>query len=228
MSDQPSNNEPMEPKTPGELLREAREYRGFQQSTVADRMRLSVQTIIDIENDDYSHFPAEIYLRGHLRTYSRMVNLDEDKVLQSYEATGFVFESDNRDRMLSNQTAPVTTRTRHSKKRTLLWVGISVMLILIVMVVMWWREQQSHMYYTLSSKMNTPTTRVQTIPITTTMPKPPSNVVKKVTKKVTYHQARKKTAPKMAAAPKKPVRMSANSNSMKDFVPDYKIVPVKQ
>ncbi len=145
MSDQPSSNEPPQHKTPGELLRAAREHRGFQQSAMADRMRLSVQTIIDIENDDYSRFSAEIYLRGHIRSYARIVNLEEDKVLQCYEAMGFVFESDNRDRMLA-LTIPVTTRTRRSKKRALLWVGISVMLVLVVMVVMWWREQQSHIY----------------------------------------------------------------------------------
>lgn len=240
MNEQSSSNDPNDPlelKTPGKLLKAARERRGLQQRGVADRMRLSLQTIVDIESDDYTHFTAEIYLRGHLRNFSRIVNLDENEVLQCYESMGTVFEAENRERLLSIQTAPVTTqRTRRSKRRpALLWVSFMVLLILVVMVVLWWREQQSHMFYTLSS--NSGSTEVQTIPITAANTdanvEKPIMIARKATKKTTPHKARKTTLSKttMASsnASKKKVRLSSRSNKdYNNFVPDYQIVPVKQ
>ena len=37
-------------RTPGQILREAREHRSYTQNVVAERLRLSLQTIIDIDN----------------------------------------------------------------------------------------------------------------------------------------------------------------------------------
>jgi len=74
-SDLPENNLPLKTQPPGALLKSAREKLGLQQSEVAERLRLSVQKIIDIENEDYPRFSAAVYLRGHLRAFARVVNL---------------------------------------------------------------------------------------------------------------------------------------------------------
>ena len=46
--------------TPGQLLVAAREQRGLSQIEVAKQLRLSVQTVRDLEKDDYAAIVSEI------------------------------------------------------------------------------------------------------------------------------------------------------------------------
>lgn len=131
-----------QPGSPGELLCAARERRGYQQSVIAERLRLSLQTIIDIENNDFSHFAAEIYLRGYIRSYSGLVDLDPEAVLKAYDSMGVVIERDPQMPVMMAQDVPMSRRMRQTKRKTLWWAGFSVLFVLIVMVVLWWREQQ--------------------------------------------------------------------------------------
>jgi len=134
-----------EHQTPGEILRAARELRGLEQSDIATRLRLSVQTIIDIENDDYQHFAAEIYLRGHMRSYARLVDVDSVMLFKSYEKMGIEIESDPQIPVVMSYNVSIShPATQHSKRKTVLWAGFGVLLILIVMVVLWWQEQRHH------------------------------------------------------------------------------------
>ncbi|MCB1827467.1 MAG: helix-turn-helix domain-containing protein [Coxiellaceae bacterium] len=194
----------IEPKTPGEILRAARELRGLQQSGVAERLRLSVQTIKDIEADDYRHFTAEIYLRGHMRSYARICNIDPAIVLKAFEDLGVEIEADPQVPVMLAQDVPTSRRLRRSKRKTLLWAGLAVFVVLVVMVVLWWQEQQRHLYYS-EKNGSANSNQVTAVPIKTTTSVEPVSTVSKVapTENLTVH--------------KKHVARS--------FSPDYKISP---
>jgi len=197
-------------ETPGALLKAAREKRGLQQAGVAERLRLSVQTIIDLENDDYTHFTAEIYLRGHIRSFARLVNLDENKALECYESMGMVFETDNNERLLSSQTVPVSARTRRSKRRALMWTSFTVLLILVVMVALWWQEQKHHVFPSLSGISQS--VNMQTISIKTAATKPRIQKPKIISHTVSLVAQKKKV----------PVRVHSKRKT-KPYVPDYRV-----
>ena len=87
-TEMPKIDEPI--ATLGQRLVAASNAQGLSQADIAKEMRLSLQTVIDIESDDYSHGSAIIYLRGYLRGYARLVGLNPDEVLADFEKSDWV------------------------------------------------------------------------------------------------------------------------------------------
>ena len=70
---------------PGRILREARERLGLEQKDIASQLNLQVDTIDAVENDAAEKLPAPTYVRGYIRSYARMVQLDSDALIKLYE-----------------------------------------------------------------------------------------------------------------------------------------------
>lgn len=68
----------------GELLRTERESQGHSVADVAKATRMSGTIIEALEEDRFSVLPAPVYVKGHLRTYSRFLGLDEEAVVEKY------------------------------------------------------------------------------------------------------------------------------------------------
>ncbi|MFU8798094.1 MAG: helix-turn-helix domain-containing protein [Gammaproteobacteria bacterium] len=69
---------------PGVHFREAREYRKLSQQDVALQLRLSPDVIDAIESDDYHKLPSQIFVRGYLRSYARLLNLSEEEIIDAF------------------------------------------------------------------------------------------------------------------------------------------------
>ncbi|MGE6761831.1 helix-turn-helix domain-containing protein [Corallococcus interemptor] len=70
----------------GELLRRVREARGLSIQQLADRTRISVRHLENVEADRYSALPTTVYLRGILMNLARELGLDPLRVSKSYLA----------------------------------------------------------------------------------------------------------------------------------------------
>lgn len=70
----------------GEFLRQIREGRGLVIQEVAERTRIPMRHLENIEADRYNHLPATVYLRGILTSLSRELGLDPVRVSRSYLA----------------------------------------------------------------------------------------------------------------------------------------------
>ncbi|HEY0708404.1 MAG TPA: helix-turn-helix domain-containing protein [Polyangia bacterium] len=66
----------------GAKLRQARESRGLTLEAIAASTRIPVPLLEHIENDAYSDLPADVYLRGFVRSYCRAVQLPEPAALE--------------------------------------------------------------------------------------------------------------------------------------------------
>lgn len=73
------------PKTPGAVLRKAREDRGLAVKELAAITRISPRLVESLENDRYDDLPAEVFVRGFLRNCARELELDPDHVIALYE-----------------------------------------------------------------------------------------------------------------------------------------------
>lgn len=69
----------------GQMLKEAREKLKLTRAEIAEHIYLRTQVIIDLENDHYSQLGAEVYIRGYLRNYAKIVNLSPETVLMAFE-----------------------------------------------------------------------------------------------------------------------------------------------
>lgn len=68
--------------TPGALLRSARERQGLSVEECARRLRARPGQVAALESGDLSSFGGDVYARGFLRTYARILDVDPDEVLR--------------------------------------------------------------------------------------------------------------------------------------------------
>ncbi len=68
----------------GKLLKEIREYKNVAIDRMADMTRISKTHITAIENDDVSKLPADVYVRGYVYQYAKVLKLNPDQVAASY------------------------------------------------------------------------------------------------------------------------------------------------
>lgn len=71
--------------SPGSLLKQAREAAGISIEEVMQQLKLTRQTVIAIEGDDYSSdLPATFY-RGYLRNYAELLKIDDDDIVANFD-----------------------------------------------------------------------------------------------------------------------------------------------
>jgi len=68
----------------GALLKEERERRGLSYGAVAERTRLRAHFLEALEKEEWDTLPPPAFLKGFLRTYARLLLLDEKTVLDLY------------------------------------------------------------------------------------------------------------------------------------------------
>ena len=65
----------------GKVLAEARERLGLSVAEVARQLRLSPRQIEALEADDHASLPGKTFLRGFLRNYAKLLQLDPEPLL---------------------------------------------------------------------------------------------------------------------------------------------------
>jgi cytoskeleton protein RodZ len=65
----------------GKVLAETRERLGLSVAEVARQLRLSTRQIAALEADDYANLPGKTFLRGFLRNYAKLLQLDPEPLL---------------------------------------------------------------------------------------------------------------------------------------------------
>jgi len=71
---------------PGGVLAAERQRRGFAISDIANQLFLTEKQILALEEDDYDHFPAAIFVKGYIRNYARLFDLPADPLIELFNA----------------------------------------------------------------------------------------------------------------------------------------------
>lgn len=154
---------------PGKVLRAAREAAGLSQSDVATKLNLSKQYIKDIEADDYSHFSAEIYVSGYLRSYAMLCNIDSKPLIEAFRNMGFADQVKRSDRISSsylNSSVQKVVKRHNERRRWAAWASGLVLLIIFGLILTWWHGQRNQPHgvavlpAAMSSDANTKATTV--------------------------------------------------------------------
>lgn len=75
----------VESLTLGEKLRKLRNDFRMSLQDVSKSTRIQVKYLEFLENGEYSKLPADVYVRGFLRSYARYLNVDEQALVKLYE-----------------------------------------------------------------------------------------------------------------------------------------------
>ena len=128
------------PTTPGELLRSAREKAGLSKGDVATRLRMAVRQIDALEKADYNSLPSGTFLRGFVRNYAKVVQVDSVKAIQLLEQTHSIAAvSKPTAIVLQNQDIKINIGPREiASPKVRIAIVTGVMLLLAGAVWYWW------------------------------------------------------------------------------------------
>ncbi len=164
----------------GHLLKNARISRSMSLSDVARQLRLSVQQVEAIEKEDYEKLPGRTFMRGFVRNYANLLQLDPVAILQllpqsaptiSVQRTPF-------------QIKEISLTSNHERNGHSLFV-IIIVLILFSLVIYWiyqdadWNKEpvvknSAETTFTLEPKIKTDP---ETIELSLPLPSVPSSDV---------------------------------------------------
>jgi cytoskeleton protein RodZ len=81
LSNVPPEEAPYVPPTAGGELRAARVAAGLDIDVIAQQLKLAPRQVQALENDDYAKLPGRTFVRGFVRNYARLLQLDPDDVV---------------------------------------------------------------------------------------------------------------------------------------------------
>ena len=119
---------------PGKTLYQARTALGLNPENVAQMLHLSPRQIIALESDDYVNLPEPTYVRGYLRSYSQLLGLPPDSILEAYARL-----QESHVKVDLGKLAPtpqISSNDRLIQISTLIVAGL-----VIGMVVIWWQGE---------------------------------------------------------------------------------------
>lgn len=110
----------------GAMLREARERMGMSVDEVAGRLKFAPRQVAALEAGDFGQLPELAFVRGFVRSYARLVQLDEKALLDA----------------LPGAPAPAAIQVRASRnevphqgaeriKQNLFWLGAAVVVVVV-------------------------------------------------------------------------------------------------
>lgn len=115
----------------GQLLRAARTERGMSIEDAARQLRLSVRQVTALEEGDYGKLPSGMFLRGFVRNYARLVQIDAAPLLQWLQRS---VPPDPPQTILPQAEKIPFPSNREQMRRNLIIMGVVVALVIPILI----------------------------------------------------------------------------------------------
>ncbi|MEG0194973.1 MAG: DUF4115 domain-containing protein [Stenotrophomonas sp.] len=107
----------------GTRLRQAREAAGLTLEDVGQRLRMPVQVVKSLEQEQWQKLGAPVFVRGQLRSYARLLGVDISELLEQAQVGPVVPPT-----LVSHTHTPRARRIAENLGRRALYVGITAVL----------------------------------------------------------------------------------------------------
>ncbi len=81
----------------GRYLKTARIEKGIDLEAISKETKIGPDKLGCIENDDYTHFPSEVYIKGFIRAYAQAIGADADEAIERYVSRSRIGENGMRN-----------------------------------------------------------------------------------------------------------------------------------
>ncbi len=119
----------------GGQLKAAREARELSAADVAAKLKLSARQVEALEAEDLSHLPGEVFLRGFVRNYARLVEVDAEQLIAPIDAQATVSET-----ITAPSAGVAFTSTPMHRWVLLPLLGLALFLLLVALLYHWLRQ----------------------------------------------------------------------------------------
>ena len=133
---QEAKDQPFEATTYGGLLRIARENKELSIDQVSSQLRISPDQIEGLESDNYKVFPTPVYARAHLRSYARLLGIDEAKIISLFNAA--LAPDDKDPRTFIRRTTQELAPYHDAQPKNFVGKFIAGLLFLAVVIALGW------------------------------------------------------------------------------------------
>src|SRR5437762_1833498 len=82
----------------GEYFQQAREDKGLTLEEAALRTRILPEYLKAVEENNYARLPEEVFAKGFVRAYARVLGMDEHVVIQKFDESGGQFYAKRAER----------------------------------------------------------------------------------------------------------------------------------
>ena len=121
-------------QSPGLLLRQAREHRGWSTQQVASALNLRAAVVEALEQDRAADRNALTFIRGYVRAYARLMALDEQQILTHFDAL--------EGRRAGTQLKNFSQRLAEEARENRLALGSYLLVAVVLLLSLWWWLQE--------------------------------------------------------------------------------------
>ena len=137
----------------GTILKAGREEKQLTVADVAAKLKLTSRQVEALEGEDLSHLPSEVFVRGFVRNYARLLELDPDSLIAPVDVQAAVAET------ITAPSAGVAFSSGGLRRWVVLPLGVLLLFVLLVAVLYnWLRQGESNLATpeAISSTQETP------------------------------------------------------------------------
>jgi cytoskeleton protein RodZ len=120
---------------PGSVLQQERELKGYSREYVAGRLHLRVRIIELLEEDQYNELPEPVFVKGYIRAYAKLIELDHNPLLMLYNTQ--VKGDMKQDRTLWQAQREVNTGIHVVR-----WLTLLSFIVVVIAVGTWWHKSK--------------------------------------------------------------------------------------
>lgn len=118
----------------GECFQKAREAKGLTLDEAAARTRILPQYLKAVEDNNYAKLPDEVFAKGFVRSYARILGLDETIIIRQFDESGGQFYAKRNERESLKQKLEEEER-RKKVNRNIVVGMVSVALVLLFVLM---------------------------------------------------------------------------------------------
>jgi cytoskeleton protein RodZ len=115
----------------GRLLKKSREERQIELDEVFKVTRIQRHTLEALENELWDELPSQVFVKGFLRTYAKLLGLDTERVLELYDR---ILPPEGRKLGVVNQVSP-------RKKGWILKVILPLVALALIVTIIFFRRE---------------------------------------------------------------------------------------
>ncbi|MEX0740916.1 MAG: RodZ domain-containing protein [Pseudohongiella sp.] len=114
---------------PGSLLLAQRETLELSLQHVADELNLTMHYVRALESDSYDKLPGDVFVKGYIRSYARLLGLDPEQMLDIYR--------EFTTHKLARKEEAIKRHARRRMDKNRPWIIVSGIAFVVVALVLW-------------------------------------------------------------------------------------------